>query len=227
MLCPKSNNFISLKVALYSFFGARGIGTNGASARVFKGKVKTKVLSFLSRTSVYQKTLKIVFKNTLISSSPDMVKLRSQFALLIAPTEREDSRDRTRKKSQSGHGVLFMVGGFAFSSLGDETPKTAGMSAKAQLTPEKQPSLRDKKGRFSRKEPTRRGNTDDRTRGIKEWRAKRKLQFQEMVEDWSPPKKRQTRLSQVWFKILFSVYMTPSNSPKSFKTSASSRLSLL
>ena len=25
-----------LKVALYSFFAARGIGTNGASARVFK-----------------------------------------------------------------------------------------------------------------------------------------------------------------------------------------------
>lgn len=31
-------------------------------------------------------------------------------------------------------GVLFMVGGFALSSLGDETPKTAGPSAKAQLT---------------------------------------------------------------------------------------------
>ena len=26
----------SIKVALYSYFGARGIGTNGASARVFK-----------------------------------------------------------------------------------------------------------------------------------------------------------------------------------------------
>ena len=61
---------LSFKVALYSFFGARGIGTNGASARVFKGKVETKInmaarllsrvafhlpLSFLSRTSVYQK----------------------------------------------------------------------------------------------------------------------------------------------------------------------------
>ena len=207
---------------------------NGASARVFKGKVKTKInmaarllsqvafhlpLSFLSRTNV--------FKNTLLSSSPDMVKPRSQFAVVIAPTEREDSHDRTRRKSQSGHSLLFMVRGFALSSLGNETRKTAGMSAKAQLTPEKQPSLRDEKGRFSRKKPTRRGKTDNRTRGIKEWRAKRILQFQETVEDWSPPKKRQTRLSQVWFKILFSVYMTPSNSPKSFKTSASSRLSLL
>ena len=75
-----------------------------------------------------------------------MVKLRSQFAVLIAPTEREDGRDRTRRKSQSGDGVLFMVGGFALSSLGDETPKTAGMSAKAQLN-----------RRFSRKKPTRKG----------------------------------------------------------------------
>ena len=102
-------------------------------ARVFKGKVKTKInmvarllsrvafhlpLSFLSRTSVYQKTPKNVLKNTLLSSSPGMVKLRSQFAVLIAPTEREASRDRTRRKSQSGHGVLFMVGRLRFEFLG-------------------------------------------------------------------------------------------------------------
>lgn len=161
-------------------------------------------LSVLSRTSVYQKTPRNVLKNTLLSSSPDVVKLRSQFAVLIAPTsEREDGRDRTRRKLQSGHGALFMVGGFALSSLGDETPKTAGVSAEVQLIREKQPPLRDEKGRFSRKKPTRSGNTDDRTRGIQEWRAKRKLEFQGMVEDWSPPKKRETRLSQVWFKSCF------------------------
>jgi len=83
-----------------------------------------------------------VFKNTLFSSSPDVIKLRSQFAALITPTsESEDGHDRMRRKSQSGHGVLFMVGGFALSSLGDETLKTAGLSAKAQLTPEIQPHL--------------------------------------------------------------------------------------
>lgn len=84
-----------------------------------------------------------VFKNTLLSSSPDVIKLRRQFAaVLIAPTsEREEGRDCTRRKSQSGHGVLFMVGGFALSSLGDETQKTAGLSAKVQLTPEIQPQL--------------------------------------------------------------------------------------
>lgn len=83
-----------------------------------------------------------VFKNTLLSSSPDVIKLRRQFAALIAPTsQREEGRDCTRRKSQSGHGVLFMVGGFPSSSLGDETPKTAGLSAKAQLTPEIQPQL--------------------------------------------------------------------------------------
>jgi len=68
--------------------------------------------------------------------------------------------------------VPFMVGGFALSSLDDETPKTAGESAEAQLTPEIQPPLRDENGRFSRRKTSRSGNTD-RTRGIKEWRAKR------------------------------------------------------
>ena len=56
-------------------------------------------LSFLTRTSVHQKTPRNEFKNTLLSCSPDVVKLRSQFAALIAPTsEREDGRDRTRSE---------------------------------------------------------------------------------------------------------------------------------
>ena len=76
-----------------------------------------------------------VLKYTLPSTSSDVV---SQFAVLIAPpSEREDGRDRTRRNSQSGHGALFMVGGFALSSLGDETPEAAGVSAEAQLTPAK------------------------------------------------------------------------------------------
>ena len=99
------------------------MGTNGASARVWKGKEKTRVymaarlllriafhlpLSFLSRASVHHKTPRNVFNITLLSSSPDVVNLRSQFAALIAPTsEREDGRGRMRRKSQSGHGVLF------------------------------------------------------------------------------------------------------------------------
>ena len=87
---------------------------------------------------------------TLLSSSPDVVKLRSKFAVFIAPTsEREDGRDRTRRKSQSGHGTLFMVEGFVLSSMGDETPKRARASAEVQLTREKQPPLRDEKGRLS------------------------------------------------------------------------------
>ena len=115
---------------------------------------------------------------------------------------------------------LFMFRRFALTSMYDETPKTAGVSSEVQLTREKQPPLRDEKGRFSQKKPTRSGNplevethskwkptrggnTDDRTRGTKEWRAKRKLEFQGMVEDWSTPMKRETRLSQVWFKSCF------------------------
>ena len=70
------------KVALYSFFGARSMGTNGMSARVFKRKT-TKInmaarllsrfafhlpLSLLSRTTVHQKTARHVLKNTLLST---------------------------------------------------------------------------------------------------------------------------------------------------------------
>ena len=46
---------------------------------------------------------------------------------------------------------LFMFGRFALTSMCDETPKTAGVSAELQLTWEKQPPLRDEKGRFSQK----------------------------------------------------------------------------
>ena len=101
--------------------------------------------------------------------------MRSQFIVFIAPTsKREDGRDSVQRKSQNSHGALFMVGGFALSSISGETPKTAGVSAEVQLTREKQPPLRDEKGRFSQKKPTRGENTDDRTGGIKEWRAKRR-----------------------------------------------------
>ena len=83
-------------------------------------------LSFLSRTSLHRKTPRNVFKNTLLSSSPDLMKLRSQFAVFIAPTsEREDGRDRKQRNSQSGHRALFMVGGFALSSMGDEKAKNS------------------------------------------------------------------------------------------------------
>ena len=94
-------------------------------------------LSFLSRTSLQRKTPRNVFENTLLLSSPDVAKLRSQFAVFIAPTSERDGRDRTRRKSQSGHSALFMVGGFALSSMSDETPKKAGVSSEVQPTREK------------------------------------------------------------------------------------------
>ena len=77
------------------------------------------------------------------------------------------------------------------SSMGDETAKTAGVSTEVQ------------KGRFSQKKPIRSTNTDDRTCVIKEWRAKRKLEFQGIMEDCSPLKERETRLSQVWLNLVF------------------------
>ena len=86
-------------------------------------------LLLLSRTTFHQKTTRNVFKNTLLSTSPDMAKLRSQFAVLISPASEREDRDRKRRKLHSGHSALFMVGGFALSSLGDETPEAAGVSA--------------------------------------------------------------------------------------------------
>ena len=58
-----------------------------------------------------------------------------------------------QRKSWSDYSALFMLGGFALSSMGDETWKTVGVSAEAQLTQEKQPPLCDKKGQFSERDP--------------------------------------------------------------------------
>ena len=92
-----------------------------------------------------------MLKNTLLSTSPDVAKVRSQFAVLNAPTSEREGRDRKRRNSQRSHSALFMVRGFALSSLGDEAPEAAGASAEGQLTPKTQPPFRDKKGRFSQK----------------------------------------------------------------------------
>ena len=57
--------------------------------------------SFLSRTSVRQKTARNVLKNILPLTSPDVAKLRSQyqqFAVLIAPTSEREGCDRKRRK---------------------------------------------------------------------------------------------------------------------------------
>ena len=66
------------------------------AARLLSGVAFHLPLSFLSRTSLHRKTPGNVFQNTLLSSSPDLVKLRSQFTVHTAPTsEREDGRDRS------------------------------------------------------------------------------------------------------------------------------------
>ena len=97
-----------------------------------------------------------------------------------------------------------MVGGFALSSLGDETPTATEGSLEVHLTPEQPTQLRDKNGRFARKKPTESVSMDKRTRGIREWRAKRKLDFVDSTEEWSPPTKRETHASQVWLKFYIS-----------------------
>ena len=113
----------------------------------------------------------------------------------------EERRDF--KKSWNCRG-LFMVGGFALSSRGDETPHS---SEEGRAT-EKQTVLRDINGRFVRKEiPTAKRNITDRTRGISEFRAKRKLEFCENTEENTPPAKRETRASQVGCCLSFLYFL--------------------
>ena len=79
----------------------------------------TAILLFVPKKCSSKNAKKCV-KKILLSSCPDEVKLRSQFTVFIAPTsKREDSRDRTQRKSQNSHGALFMVGGFALSFISD------------------------------------------------------------------------------------------------------------
>ena len=59
-----------------------------------------------------------------------------------------------------------MVGGFALSSLADETQEAAGVSAELQLTPETQPPLRDENGRFPLRVEKERTGLDSWNKGV-------------------------------------------------------------
>ena len=94
---------------LYIVFLAREAWVQMARAREYLKKRKTtKInmaarllprvafhlpLSFLSRTSVHQKMPKNVLKNTLLSTSPDVVKRRTQFAVLTHAHNLRNSED--------------------------------------------------------------------------------------------------------------------------------------
>ena len=130
--------------------------------------------------------------------------LKNTFPLLYSgvfnlptTTARVDST-RTRRQSQTESVFLVMVGGFALGSQDDEMDLTEG-----QVTPEIQPPSGDKNGRFTRKEREGGKKLIDKTRGIRDWRAKRKIEFEDSEEKCSPPKKRETRASQVWLKRYF------------------------
>ena len=109
-------------------------------------------------------------------------------------SEREDGRDRTRRESQSGHGALFYGQRLRFEFHGRRNTKNSWSVCRGATDTEKTTTIAWRKGLVLTKE------THSRlTRGRKEWRAKRKLEFRGMVEDWSSPKKRESHLSQVWF----------------------------
>ena len=178
-------------------------------------------LFFSARTSVNQKPPRNVFKNTLLPSSPDVVKLRSQLAVFIVPTsERRRSwsyakevAECTRCTSLCSDASLWLPCAMkhrkqleCLQSCNWHGKNNHHCVTKRVGSHKKKPTRSENPlevETHSKWKPTRGGNTDDRTRGTKEWRAKRKLEFQGMVEDWSTPMKRETRLSKVWFKSCF------------------------
>ncbi|KAJ7394379.1 hypothetical protein OS493_000187 [Desmophyllum pertusum] len=156
-------------------------------------------VSFLFRATVQQNITGKVPKNiSLFPRAPvqqnitikALENIQVSYLSRIDPTSAGEESQYERA-SQSGRGVFLMVGGFALSSLNSETPKKSDEEVKRSSEKE---NLRDERGRFARTQPKPNGNLERRTRGIREWRAKRKLEFDRTEE--SPPPKRETRMSQ-------------------------------
>lgn len=175
-------------------------------------------VSFLFRATVQQNITGKVPKNiSLFPRAPvqqniTIKALENKQVSYLSRIESTSAGEESQyeRTSQSGRGVFLMVGGFALSSLNSETPKKSDEEVKRSSEKE---NLRDERGRFARTQPKPNGNLERRTRGIREWRAKRKLEFDRTEE--SPPPKRETRMSQVGFNF-FSLLGALSNITKSF-----------
>ena len=96
-----------------------------------------------------------------------------------------------RRQCLGGFGISLMVGGFVINSVDDETHKTPAGAGAFEGPSE----IRDERGRFTSKSKIgKQRSGTDRTKGISDWRAKRKLEFPDENE---PPTKRETRASKV------------------------------
>ena len=90
--------------------------------------------------------------------------------------------------------IVFMVGGVVLSSDERTTQHSPGTPASKRGTEGRRRELRDERGRFASKSRVEKSRTGfQRNRGIREWRAKRKLEFDEN----DPPTKLETRASKV------------------------------
>lgn len=159
------------------------------------------LLSFFSRTSVHQKTPKNVFKNTLLSSSSDVIKMRSQ----IRSAYRNDIRESRRSWSYAKEVAEWSRCSFYGRRLRYEFPggwntENCWSVYKGATDTGKTTTIAWRKGPlFSRKKSIGSGSTDD------------------SLQEWSKigpqPKKGETRFSQVWLNLFF-IYVAPSNFPK-------------
>ena len=133
-----------------------------------------------------------VFRKTVHLSSV----WRKHFPCIDRSTTGDENSDGSDDswRSWNGPGILFMVGGVVLSSDDRTTQHSPGTPAGKRGTEGRRRELQDERGRFastSRVEKSRTGF--QRTRGIREWRAKRKLEFDEN----DPPTKLETRASKV------------------------------
>ena len=143
----------------------------------------------LPRATVLRK-----YPNNVLRETVDFSTIWRNYLPCIGSSSKEKKFGRTsggRRQCLGGFGISLMVGGFVINSVDDETHKTPAGAGAFEGPSE----IRDERGRFTSKSKIgKQRSGTDRTKGISDWRAKRKLEFPDENE---PPTKRETRASKV------------------------------
>ena len=139
----------------------------------------------LSRAAAGQRQTSAFRKNAHLPSIS--TKFLPCAAGLASTEEKSNESSDRRSKMWSAGGVMCMVGGVLLSSVDKECHQTPSSEM-----------LRGEGGRFARNSRVEKRSGLDRTTGIREWRAKTKLELTTKQPDENePPTKRKTRASQV------------------------------
>ena len=175
-----SRNFAQLVCRLSSLSFRRGAIQRNTLQNVFP----------LSRNNVEN----TVLRKTIHLSSPVWRK-HAQFIDRSTTSQDENSDGSDGSwRSWRAPGTLLMVGDVLYNSedINKQNESSPGTSAEASGTEGRRREVRDARGRFARKSEKSRSGFK-RTQGIREWRAKRKLEFDEN----DPPNVLETRARKV------------------------------